>query len=298
MLHLSTPIRRILTGIGICIVTCLAAVQSYISSGWEPLDAAYMVVITIFGIGYGEVNPIVDPVLKVQTMVLIVVGCLSGLYSCGGFIQLLTEGEINRVFGAQRMSKGIKKMKDHAIICGYGRVGRMLAQRLDADDIECVVIDCSPDRLESAEAAGFSVVAGDASNDAVLEKAGIERARTLASVLPDDASNVFITLTARDLNSVLEIISRAECPTTERKLLRSGADYVVMPAAIGALRMAEIIRTTTTHGSNLASDPTAFASTDSNNLEEEVLEACEELASDPYYPEHEKSHAGFKAPTR
>lgn len=241
-MHLSLPIRRILVGMGVCAVTCLFALSSYMAAGWGLVDSAYMVVITIFGIGYGEVYPISDPLLKVQTMALIIVGCLSGLYSCGGFIQLVTEGEIKRAMGAGRNSRGIRKMKNHAIICGFGRVGKMLAEKLIEDQIPCVIIDNDQRRLEQAEQAGLTVVEGDASCDETLRAAGILKARTLASVLPNDAVNVFITLTARGLNSDIDIIARAENPTTEHKLRRSGANHVVLPAAIGALRMAEIIR--------------------------------------------------------
>ncbi len=241
-MHLSLPIRRILVGMGVCAVTCLLALLSYMAAGWGLLDSAYMVVITIFGIGYGEVYPISDPMLKLQTMALIIVGCLSGLYSCGGFIQLVTEGEIKRAMGAGRNSRGIRRMKNHAIICGFGRVGKMLAEKLLEDDIPCVIIDNDERRLEQAELAGLTVVCGDASCDETLQQAGVSKARTLASVLPNDAVNVFITLTARDLNPEMDIIARAESPTTEHKLRRSGANHVVLPAAIGALRMAEIIR--------------------------------------------------------
>ncbi|GAB5404745.1 MAG: potassium channel protein [Aureliella sp.] len=227
---------------GVCAVTCLFALLSYMAAGWGPLDSAYMVVITIFGIGYGEVYPIDDPMLKVQTMALIIVGCLSGLYSCGGFIQLVTEGEIKRALGVGRNNRGIRRMKNHAIICGFGRVGKMLADKLVEDEIPCVIIDNDERRLEQAELAGLAVVCGDASCDETLLQAGIGKARTLASVLPNDAVNVFITLTARDLNQHIDIIARAESPTTEYKLRRSGANHVVLPAAIGALRMAEIIR--------------------------------------------------------
>lgn len=238
---LSNPIRKILTGMGVCLVSSLLALFTYTAAGWSLLDATYMVVITLFGIGYGEVHPISDPALKLQTMALIIVGCLSGLYSVGGFLQLVTEGEIKRALGAQKMSRGIKKMKNHTIICGYGRVGKMLASDLKARKLPLVVIDNEPSRLEEAENHGFTVVSGDAACDEVLMNAGVLKAQSLACVLPNDAINVFITLTGRDLNSDLEIIARAEDPRTERKLRRSGANHVILPASIGALRMAEII---------------------------------------------------------
>ncbi len=238
---LSDPLRKIFVGAGVCATTCGCAITAYTSAGWSFIDSVYMVVITLFGIGYGEVRPLDNSFLKLQTIVLIVLGCSSGVYSLGGFVQLVAEGELTRVFGAHKMSRGLKKMKDHAIICGFGRVGKMLAADLSSKQTPFLIIDSNPARLAEAEEAGFAVVSGDASSDETLERAGIQRARYLASVLPNDAVNVFITLTARDLNANLEIIARAECPTTERKLLRSGADHVVMPAAIGALRMAQII---------------------------------------------------------
>lgn len=227
---------------GVCLISSIVALNSYLAAGWGILDSAYMVVITLFGIGYGEVHPITDPILKIQTITLIIVGCLSGLYSVGGFIQLVAEGEIKRAFGAQRISRGIRKMKNHAIICGYGRVGKMLAADLAAKRVHFVVVDTSQERLAEAEEQGYLIVSGDATCDEVLKNAGIRRAKSLACVLPDDAINVFITLTARDLSPEIEIISRAESPSTERKLRRSGATHVIMPAAIGAMRMSQIIQ--------------------------------------------------------
>lgn len=236
------PIRKIACGVGICLISSIVALNAYLAAGWGFLDSAYMVVITLFGIGYGEVQPITDPLLKIQTITLIIVGCLSGLYSVGGFIQLVAEGEIKRAFGAHRTSRGIRKMKNHAIICGYGRVGRMLAADLASQRVPFVVVDTSQERLTEAEEQGYLIVSGDATCDEVLKNAGIRRAKSLACVLPDDAINVFITLTARDLSPDIEIISRAESPNTERKLRRSGATHVIMPAAIGAMRMSQIIQ--------------------------------------------------------
>ncbi len=240
-LLMSAPLRKICIGLGVCLVVSTVAVNGYIAQGWPPLDAIYMVVITLFGIGYGEVHPIVDPMLKIQTIALIVVGGLSGLYSVGGFFELLAAGEIQRALGVRRMAQDLKKLQNHTIICGFGRVGKMLAEDLRNRRMECVIIDINPDRVEEAQRRGFVAVIGDASNDEVLEHVGVDRAASLACVLPNDASNVFITLTAREINPRLEIVARAESPATDRKLRRSGADHVVMPAAIGAIRMAQII---------------------------------------------------------
>ncbi len=200
-----------------------------------------MVVITIFGVGYGEVQPIDTLTLRTVTMMLIVVsyGCV--IYIAGGFIQMMMEGEINRAMNRRRMTRGIEELTDHTILCGYGRAGHILARELMRSETSFVVIDTDKDKLQDAEARGMLVLEGDAVEESVLERAGISRARVLATVLPDDAANVFITLTARELNPTVEIVARAENPSTEKKLLRSGASRVVLPAVIGGQRMAQLI---------------------------------------------------------
>lgn len=139
------------------------------------------------------------------------------------------------------MTRGIDKLTNHVIVCGFGRVGRILADELSQSDLEFVIVDTNQERLQEAETAGLFVLVGDATDEDVLEAAGIARAKVLATVLPDDAANVFITLTARELNPHIEIIARGESPSTEKKLLRSGATKVVLPAAIGASRIARLI---------------------------------------------------------
>jgi voltage-gated potassium channel len=233
--------RRILIGASFLATTSVIAVFGYMLAGWNFLDAIYMVVITVFGVGYGETRPVDDPRLKVFTMGVIIAGCSSGIYVVGGFVQMIAEGEINRVLGTRRMSKGIEQLTGHAIICGYGRVGQMLVSDLAIAKHTLVVIDNSEQRITEAQLAGHLTVLGSASDEPILEAAGIARARVLATVLPDDTANVFITLTARDLNPTIEIISRAESPSTEKKLMRSGATRVVMPALIGATKIAHMI---------------------------------------------------------
>lgn len=238
---MNTSARRLIVGAAFFGVTCIAAVTGYVIAGWHPLDAIYMVVITVFGVGFGEVKPLDSPGLKLFTMGVIIAGCSSGIYFVGGFVQLLAEGEINRVLGTRRMSKGIELLVGHAIICGYGRVGQMLASDLAAAKQPLVVLDSNAERVAQAQAAGHLAILGSASEEGTLEMAGINRARVLAAVLPDDTANVFVTLTARDLNATLEIIARAESPATERKLMRSGANRVVLPALIGATKIANMI---------------------------------------------------------
>jgi len=237
----TTPIRRLVAGIAFFLATCAAGVGGYRLAGWSAIDAVYMVIITIFGVGYGEVRPVDTPELRAFTIGVIVAGYAAALYAVGGFVQLMTEGEINRALGARRMTRGIEQLRDHTILCGYGRVGRILAASLATTGAELVVVDLDRDKILEAEAAGHLVVSGDAADEAVLREAGIEHAGQLAAVLPSDAANVFVTLTATGVNPHLVVIARAEDPRSETKLRRSGATHVILPAAIGAQRIANLI---------------------------------------------------------
>ena len=238
---MNSSVRRIVVGAVFFGITCVVAVSGFMLAGWPFIDAVYMVVITVFGVGYGETRPLDNPTMKVFTMAVIISGCSSGIYVVGGFVQMLAEGEINRVLGSRRMSKGIDNLTGHAVICGYGRVGQMLAHDLAAAKFPFVVLDSSPERITEAQIAGYLAVGGNASEEDTLLAAGIKRARVMAVVLPSDTANVFVTLTAHDLNPTIEIIARAESPSTERKLMRSGANRVVLPALIGATKIGHMI---------------------------------------------------------
>ena len=232
---------RILAGVVFFIATCVVAVVGYTIAGWTLLDAIYMVTITVYGVGYGEVRTIEDPNLKVFTILIIIAGCTSAIYVFGGFVQLWIEGELNRLIGARRMSKQIDELHGHTIVCGFGRVGKILTRELTEQHVQFVVVDENDERCKEAELAGYLVVSGSATEENSLLAAGIHNARVLATVLPNDALNVFVTLTARDLEPEIEILARAENPATEKKLLNSGANKVVLPAAIGAGRIARLI---------------------------------------------------------
>lgn len=238
---MQSSVQRILTGAIFFAIVVIVAIVGYTLAGWSFLDAVYMVVITIFGVGYGEVQPLESPALRVFTIFVIVAGTSSAVYTVGGFVQAIAEGEVNRVLGARRMLRDIEQLQDHIIVCGFGRIGRLLGRQLADRSREFVVVDDNPDRAARARDAGYLVLTGNATDETVLEQAGIRRAKVLATALPDDAANVFITLTARGMNPALTIVARGEYPTTEKKLLQAGADRVVLPATIGALRMAHII---------------------------------------------------------
>ena len=238
---MKSSFQRILTGIVFFSVTLVIAVIGYILAGWTLLDAIYMVVITVFGVGYGEVNPLETAKLRVFTILVIVAGVLSVAYIVAGFVQLVTEGEIRRALHMRQMTQDIQSLVNHVIICGYGRVGQMLARKLRDDQQRFIILDQNPERINTAQEQGCLVYMGNATDETNLQAVGISRARALATVLPDDAANVFISLTARELNPQLMILARGTLPSSEKKLKLAGADQVVLPANIGALRMAHLI---------------------------------------------------------
>ena len=219
----------------------VASTLGYMVLGWTPMDAFYMVIITVFAVGYGEIVPVKSVAAHVWTMLVILSGWSAVVFTLGGVIRSVTEGELQRAREAARKQRIMEKLCDHVIICGYGRMGQTLAAELSANKVPFVVIDREEERVAQIEADGYISLRGDATDEPVLQRAGIERAATLATVLPQDALNVFITLTARNLAPQVRIIARGEQVSTERKLLHAGADEVILPAAIGALRIAHSI---------------------------------------------------------
>ena len=218
-----------------------ASTLGYIALGWSPLDALYMVIITVFAVGYGEVSPINSPAAQIWTILVILSGWSAVVFTLGGVIKSVTEGELTRARENVRKQRTMEQLKNHVIICGYGRMGQTLAAELAENEVPFIVIDRDEERVAQIEADGFLGVRGDASDENILERVGIGRAATLATVLPQDALNVFITLTARNLSPSVRIIARGEQLSTEKKLIHAGANEVILPATIGALRIAHSI---------------------------------------------------------
>ena len=219
----------------------VASTVGYILMGWTPMDAFYMVIITVFAVGYGEVSPIRSPQSQIWTIIVILSGWSAVVFTLGGIIKSVTEGELQRARFLVRKQRTMEKLCNHVIICGYGRMGQALAAELHVNAVSFVIIDRDEERIAQIEADGFLCVRGDASDENILERVGIARAATLATVLPLDALNVFITLTARSLSPTVRIIARGEQLSTEKKLINAGANEVILPATIGALRIAHSI---------------------------------------------------------
>lgn len=238
---LGSPFRNLALGVGFTLVVGLAATIAYHLAGWPWSDAVYMVVVTVYTVGYGEVHPVESPLLRGITIATIVFGCTGMIFVTGALVQFITMSQINQVFGVRRMAQQIENLSQHVIICGFGAVGEGLAQGLAAGNAPFVVVEPNEARVARARDRGYLCLCADATDDAGLRTAGIMRARALATVVSNDAANLYITLTARGLNPALEIVARGDQPGAEQKLLQAGANKVVMPSHIGAERIAEIL---------------------------------------------------------
>jgi voltage-gated potassium channel len=238
---LGSPLRNLTFGVLYMLVVMAAAVVAYVAAGWSWGDAVYMVIITVYTVGYGEVHPVDSPMVREITIATIVLGCTGMIYLTGALVQFITLNQINEVLGIKRMTSQIDRLRNHVIVCGFGRIGGMLAQELRAGGADFIVVEPADGPVGLARSLGYLCLQADATDETALLAAGIEHARTLATVLSNDAANVFITLSARSLNPNLEIIARGELPSTESKLLQAGANKVVLPTHIGAERIAEMI---------------------------------------------------------
>jgi voltage-gated potassium channel len=204
---------------------------------WPLLDALYMTFITLSTVGFREVYTL-SPSGKMFTILLILVGVAGAAYTLRVIGEWIVEGEMKKLLGRRKMQKGIKVLVDHYVVCGFGRVGRRVAQELCTRKVPFVIIDNDPQRIEQAEKDKFLFVQGDSTADQTLIDAGIERARALITAVANEADGVFIVLSARQLNPNLFITARAETEEGKKKLLRAGANKVISPYKIGALRMA------------------------------------------------------------
>ncbi len=204
-------------------------------------DAFYMTVITVATVGYGEVAPL-SHAGKLFTAFLIITSFGTFAYAVSSITKFVIDGEFNEFFKNRKLNATIDKISDHVIICGYGRNGRQAAQVLKKHHKRFVVIENSA-TLTSTLNHKFSelVITGDSTQDEVLIKAGILRARAIITTLPVDADNLFIVLSARNLNKNLTIISRASEDNSDTKLKIAGADNVIMPDKVGGAHMASLV---------------------------------------------------------
>ena len=235
---LERTLNQLKIGASILLVTLFIGTFGFmLIEHWDFLDSLYMTIITITTTGFEEVHPLTH-VGRVFTIVLLVMGIGSIAYTGGRAAQLLIENQIIR---RRRMSKKLEELKNHYIVCGYGRMGKYICEELSSAKVDFIVVDNKPDKIDRLIDMNYLYINGDATSDEVLTTAGIMEAKGLVAVLSNDAENVFTTLSAKALNPNLYVVARAVEEETESKLKKAGANRVVKPYEIGGNRMAELL---------------------------------------------------------
>lgn len=230
--------RRILYALtAVAVAIGFGTIGFYVVEGWSLLDSLYVAAQTVTTVGYGDTTPR-TPAGRVFAIVFMIGGVGVVLYSLTTTVQAIVQSEIIATLGQKRQSRKIGKMRNHFIVCGAGRVGAHLIRSLLGSQETFIVIERDPQRVVELTDLGVAVLVRDATLEESLREAGVANARGLAACLPDDADNVYVVLTAHDLNPELHIVARAVEEQAEAKLIRAGANRVVAPTIIGGHRMA------------------------------------------------------------
>ncbi len=214
------------------VATQISSVGFYVIGGREPLEAIYTTVVIFTTIG--DIDTEFSDAERIWALLVMVFGLGLVLYAFGNVMAVITGDEVRRMLGRRQVYGKIKSLENHYIVCGFGRMGRNICRQLAREGCQIVLIESDTERTTEAEELGYLYIVGDATDEMVLKKAGIDVAKGLVSVLGHDANNVFVTLTARGLNDSLTIITRTEEEATEMRLLRAGATRAVNPQRIGA----------------------------------------------------------------
>jgi voltage-gated potassium channel len=234
------PLRRLLLAlVGLLVLLVYGTVGYMVIERYSFLDALFMTVITVSTVGFQEVHHL-DAAGQAFTISVIVLGVIGFLYAFGMLVELLSSGDLQRHRRVRQVQRRLDALRDHVIVCGYGRTGRQAGIELTQSQQQFVVIEWNPDGLANVEQDRVLLVQGDASDDEVLERAGIGRARALISAVDSDERNVYIVLTARSLRPDLYIVARSSHPDSAEKLRRAGADRVVSPYTLSGRRMAAL----------------------------------------------------------
>lgn len=217
------------------LVLCGTFMYMYIES-WTFLDSLFMSVETLTTVGYGLFQPL-STAGKILTITYILFGVILFLYYAAQVAQYIVLLNFEGVFKRKNMESKLKNLKDHYILCGCGRTGKEVAAHLQQTDLKFIVIDKHPEFEEYAQEEGFLYLVGDATDDDILKKVGIERAKGIFCALSDDADNLYLTISAKDFNPEIQVIARCIRPSNEKKFLKAGATTAVLPYEISARRM-------------------------------------------------------------
>lgn len=231
------PWRRVQVGLGLLVTMLVVGTVGYLLLGLSPLDAAYQTVTTVATVGFRELPEEPGRAFRVFTMVLILLGAGVVFYTAAVLLESVVEGRLSDRIGRRRMQRTIDDLDGHVVLCGWGRVGRSIHPYLVGAGREVVVVEADPDRADRVDGL---VVVGDATDDDVMTRAGIERATALVCAVDTDAANLFVTLSARTRRPDLFIVARVRDRANEAKLVQAGADRVVNPQQIGGARLAAL----------------------------------------------------------
>ena len=267
------PVRHLrFSVLALVSVIALGTLGYVMIEDWQAFDALYMTVITLATVGFKEVHEL-SPEGKGFTIVLIICGTGIIAYTLSSLIQFTLEGQLRKILGRKKLESRISKLRNHYILCGYGRIGHLICREFQSRPMSFLVVEKNPHQIERLEREGHIYVEGDATDDETLQAAGIEHAKGLITAVTSDTDNVYITLTARGLNPKLFILARAGEEGAEKKLMRAGASKVISPYTIGANRMAQaILRPSVVDFIELA--------TASEHLELQIEEICIAAASE------------------
>ncbi len=234
-------VRRIVLILALMVFTLIFGTVGFtLIDNYPPFDAFYMTLITVTTVGYQEIHPL-SQAGRIFNSFLIMFGVSAMLFAVGAMTQTIIELELQDRFGKRRRKRAIMHMKDHYIVCGFGRVGRNAAFELQRAGAPFLVIDRSDQRVARAAQAGMLALQADATRDESLREAGVERARGFIAALATDADNVFVILSAKSLNPRLTVVTRASEEDAEEKLRRAGADTVFSPYSIAGHRLAQAL---------------------------------------------------------
>ena len=219
-------------------VLVIATAGYVLIEGWSVFDALYMTVTTVTTVGYGEIHPL-SRAGRVFNIGVVVFGVATVLYTFSFLMARLVEGDLHDRWIKRRRERMLDELTNHFIVCGYGRMGQIIAREFSRQSVPFVIVERDPDRMQEAIDSGYLAVEADASSEQVLKRIGIDRARGFIAAVSTDAENVYAVLTARLLRPDLFIIGRAETEDARGKLVRAGADRVLSPYHIGGLQLAQ-----------------------------------------------------------
>ncbi len=222
------------------LITLVGTLGYHFLEGWSLANSFYATIVTLGTVGFGDFYPI-TPAGKCFAIFLIVFGVGTMTYTFAVIMEVLMEGRLKRILGRGKLETQIHNIRDHYIICGYGKIGNLICTELAHEKIGLVVVESNPEVAQGIEADGFIYVNGSATEDKILLKAGIKRARGVVCALPTDADNLYVVLTAKELNPDVYVLSRFDDNASERRLINAGADRVISPYRVGGMRMSQAI---------------------------------------------------------